>query len=257
MQALVCNNIAASCASGGYAFSFAACQQGVGRQFNDPGSGATFSTENATACAAASPEDVAAGQLPAACWSVWTGTIAAGGACSNDLLCATSANGYAYCNQGFCVAVNASAPAGATCDETPTQAEPNEDICNSSQNLYCDSTATCVAAAAEGASCATLYCQDGLYCNASNVCVPALTIGETCTADEYYPCVNTAYCAPSSDGGMRCAPRLAIGATCVPSSEDNNYADSGCANYVCSAATHRCYDPTSMVGAPSCENQTD
>lgn len=160
------------------------------------------------------------------CDSMFTGTIAQGGACTISAQCAGGASCEqtvqdcdrdAMCCPGTCGAPSVEVAAGAMCGEN--------DICPFNQ--YCKLPATgnvgtCTALiSSPGAACDDFFsCVNPMICNLfaeMPTCEMPVGTGETCNPDGIAPCVvDQDHC---DDVSMKCVGPLADGAACEFSSE--------------------------------------
>src|SRR5262249_37172098 len=149
--------------------------------------GAVFDQGSADACIAALKQlaqSCKAGAddptLSAPCSKVWSGTKAAGSACTSDYDCAPGA-GRGVCQTNVCVVLTSGAKLGDTCAGTGLTSLAD---CNAA-GLQCDSlnSKTCIAQTAIGATCGPLTtCAAGAFCDTStNQCAATLAKGSACT----------------------------------------------------------------------------
>jgi hypothetical protein len=168
-------------------------------------------TYNATAGAAclaainaATCEELRAIDMPSACDNVFTGLVAAGGACESGEVCVS----------GSC---DTTATCPGTCDPGSGPTVANGGACTSDMDCvsrYCDFTGSPVCApipppAAVGATCSNgpQECVSGAFCDAGT-CATLVPLNGTCTWD--WECA-----LPNTCAGGTCKARAAIGASCV------------------------------------------
>ena len=219
----------------------------------------TFNGANAEACndALASRSCDVTSQssrvAPAACATVFAGTVDDAGACASGAECLSQVCDVPVCTTRCCtgVCVGGERPAhaalGASCEATACE-----------DTAYCDDALTCVARKGVGAACIqSTECQFGLDCGGDGQCAALPAPGQPCDGacrDEGTTCSSTtqtcvpvvlagAPCEMSSDcsvyyvcdATLRCGPGLALGAACL--------------------AGQRCATPGSFCDAPVGEVQ--
>ena len=136
---------------------------------------------------------------PDACAQTFTGTIADGGACLNNLQCVSTSCSQTTCTDACCT---------GTC--RPTRPAP----------------------AALGQSCATGSCATDLYCTSGGVCAALLAQGNPCNRDS-----QCAYGTACTGSPTVCAPVPAEGGACVTlGSGTKGYC--GSTGLVCDATNH-------------------
>jgi hypothetical protein len=133
------------------------------------------------------------------CQGVFRGTVAEGGACTEDTECAAAAGAiYVYCNYGVCTrgdsdVTSMRSKVGEPCSET---CEADGD------SLGCGSGGGTTSGPPAGAG--ACFKNDGLYCTTDYVCAPIPKLGEACR--DGYVCEAAAYC-----DGATCLSRTATG----------------------------------------------
>jgi len=190
------------------------------------------------------------GDLTAAvdpCRDMFSGSVAAGGACVIDAECADRANCEATdttcdpstaCCAGTCGAARLDVPIGGACTGS---------MCVS--GAFCDipsgaSSGTCTAQlSTEGAACDALdACKAPLQCAlgaASGTCTKLPAEGEACDGQSFLACDDLRdYCDPVT---LTCAHRVDVGADCT---------DATCAGFAgCDATTKKCVSRPSLGDA--------
>ena len=159
------------------------------------------------------------GEEPAACDETFTGSIALGGSCFSDEVCAGDAE----------------------CDGFRT-----EDGCTAG---------TCIAAVPDpaiGESCANASCADNLRCNAQQVCEERGSAGATCTG--FDGCASGLVCEFGQDQAGTCVALAATGAACNPEIGGSFFSACLSSNDFCDAADSTCKNRLA-VGA-SCSGET-
>lgn len=184
----------------------------------------SYDSGQAAACASAigsaTCQQLVDEDVPASCKAALTGKVANGGACYNDVDCAS---GTCNASVGTCPGVcQAFAQLGDSCASA-----------NCAPGLACDgSPSTCKTASAENGACP---CRNGLWCDASGgapgVC-KALPTSGPCVTSGLLPCQVGYQCVGSQPG--TCQSMVGLNGDCTAS-------DALCGpGYVCDAATHQC-----------------
>jgi len=209
--AAVCDNIGSCCQSDGLAYDSAACRERVLKQLDFPPAstdGVIYDASAAGQCIASVASYFAAcggsSASSASCKQVFTGTLAAGAACTVSVQCAAPAGGSAWCD--------------GTCIQSPRGKEG--DACNQTCSTRPEST-VCSGSSSDGG--ATCFTDDGLVCGAEGKCAKAPALGEACSN---YECGADAWCA---DDGT-CAALKADGESCSSPSQCRG---GSCENSVC------------------------
>ena len=181
------------------------------------------------------------------CTTIFTGTVADGGACFFPSECAggfceltdTSCAGSAQCCPGTCLAVPPPTASGSPCPSLP--AECASRVCV----IELNGNATCQTPVGLGVSClGELPCDNGLYCDpVTGVCKAPSGVGGACN-----PGIGSQDCdLPNKCDATTsvCTPPLPVGAACDPTT-------GGCIPYAtCDATTGTCVERP-QVGA-SCD----
>ena len=194
----VCQSMEPCCTQNGFTFDKGNCELGSAgfvQSGNDAAlkAGAVFDQQSADACVAAIrqlAQSCKSGAddptLSAPCSHVWSGTKAAGSACTSDFDCAPGA-GRGVCLSNLCVVLTSGAKVGDTCS-SGSQPPPASLADCKAAGLQCDAlgSKTCIAKTAIGASCGPLTtCVDGAFCDTtSNQCATTLATGTACTSNE-------------------------------------------------------------------------
>jgi hypothetical protein len=197
------------------------------------------------------------------CTSIFTGTVAVGGACFFGEECApggackltdASCSSSATCCPGTCIAVPPPVAAGGACPAFPGICASRICVVDSIAN-----TETCQTPVGLGASClGATPCETTLYCDpVSETCKEPVGTGGACNPALTSPPLVSEDCDGVNDRCSAttsvCTPLLAVGSPCDP-------ATSGCVTYaICDATTNTCVerpavgavcDPTGA--GPSC-----
>ncbi len=180
------------------------------------------------------------------CTGIFSGTVAAGGACFFRQECAggglceftdTSCESSAQCCPGTCVAVPPPTASGEPCPQSPATCA--SDVCV----IGPSGTATCQDTVGLGASCSgDIPCGPRLYCDpVSWICKAPVATGGACFGSQDCGGTNDRCDATTSV----CTPLLPVGTACDPTS-------GGCVTYAaCDATTSTCVE-LPLVGA-SCD----
>ncbi len=177
---------------------------------------------------------------PAVCDQVFTGTIAVGDRCINNVGCVPGT---------FCASpISYAAPCDGVCTAGGTMCNRNVDC---SGGMVCDtmmgtpmSSGTCVtpvAAGAEGAACGTNNsCASGLFCSSGGVCTAPAQAGDPCVGVRNgFACAEGLVCLASADGtSMSCAAVVAKGEACTSSAQCGGSLTS----LGCDPTSHLCVD---------------
>lgn len=191
--------------------------------------------------------------VPAACATVFVGTVDAGGGCAQDDECLSHVCDAPVCNDACCpgVCVGSTPPAQAKRNES-CEAAPCEDT------AYCDDALLCDARKGVGGACIqSIECQFGLDCGTDGTCEALPPPGQPCDG----ACRDEGTtCSPTS---QTCVPVARAGEPCEMSSDCSVY-------YVCDATRHcgpglvlgdpctvgaRCAAPGAFCDAPEGESQ--
>ncbi len=206
-------------------------------------------------------------EMAVPCTGIFTGTVAAGGACYFPEECAggvgcgftsgASCDSVTQCCAGTCAATPVVVPAGGSCSSGGACAP----------GTVCDNSGTCVATRATvGASCAGINsCAAPLYCSQmTQTCQQLPQTGETCAPGSPIPSPGEIRCQNPLDtcdvASNVCVPTIGLGGACDPST-------GGCVSYAfCDPTTDVCVEEPAVGqrcdpnGAPclggSCEATT-
>jgi hypothetical protein len=240
--ALACASLETCCSAAGFDYNPSLCQAFLTPV---PTPNAVFDPVAAADCLEtlrAGPVDCGNSEPAIECEGVYVGTVAQGGACSDDAECAAPENGTATCNSGQCVTAIHGVE-GQKCSSSCAPFGGSGQICSGaglddaeqvqcwrSDGLVC-AEGTCTALGGPGAECAfDDDCRDEAYCEGP-ACRLRAESGAMCSAS--VECALGTYCEDS------CKPQLPEGEPCAT--------DEQCSSGTC-AGTCTFGDPLGGLG---------
>jgi hypothetical protein len=196
------------------------------------------------------------------CNTIFTGTVAGGGACFFDQECASATcqttasncDSFTQCCAGSCLAVSAPVAVGGDCSAAGATCVSGA-VCVVGSSATQTETLTCLNPGGAGAACTNFEaCDSGLYCDStSETCKTPVATGGACN-----PTIGSSMCDSPKDycdtTTMVCTPLLAVGSPCTQGTP------SPCVSYAtCDATTNTCLERPAVGAAcdttgagPSC-----